>query len=363
MWTERPSAPGVITIQIQKEHLSWLLQKTKTFNIEHSTLHGDLQEDIDQFFERNRMAQESSSNFFNAYANFDQMESYLTQLQAAYPTLATIQTIGTTLEGRNITAIIISGEGDASTKPAFLMNGCQHAREWISPMTVAYIAQALLTNYTTNTDVKAIVDYFQWIIIPIVNGDGYVYTWTTDRMWRKNRDTQNSPTCVGVDTNRNWGYEWGTGGSSSIPCSDTYMGPSSFSEPEETAVANYISANTRVRAYIDYHAYGDLFMYPWGYTCTSKPTNYVTQQDGATQYANALKSVNGLVFETGTVCNTIYLASGGSNDWTYGGANVPYSYACELRGNSFVIPPENIIPSGQENFAGVVSLATFVQKN
>jgi len=104
-------------------------------------------------------------------------------------------------------------------------------------------------------------------------------------------------------------------------------------------------------------------MYPWGYTCTSKPTNYVTQQDGATQYANALKSVNGLVFETGTVCNTIYLASGGSNDWTYGGANVPYSYACELRGNSFVIPPENIIPSGQENFAGVVSLATFVQKN
>lgn len=54
-------------------------------------------------------------------------------------------------------------------------------------MTVAYLAQGLLTNYTTNSDVKAIVDYFQWIIIPIVNADGYVYTWTTDRMWRKNR--------------------------------------------------------------------------------------------------------------------------------------------------------------------------------
>lgn len=47
-------------------------------------------------------------------------------------------------------------------------------------------------------------------------------------------------------------------------------------------------------------------MYPWGYTCTAKPTNYVTQQDGATQYANAVESVNGLVFQTGTVCNTIY---------------------------------------------------------
>lgn len=125
-------------------------------------------------------------------------------------------------------------------------------------------------------------------------------------------------------------------------------------------MANYISANGRVQVYIDYHSYGDLFMYPWGYTCLQKPSNYETQQAGATDYANALQSVNGLVFETGTVCNTIYQASGGSNDWTYGAANVPYSYACELRGNSFVIPPENIIPSGAENFAGIVALAQYV---
>jgi hypothetical protein len=31
------------------------------------------------------------------------------------------------------------------------------------------------------------LDNFEWTIIPIVNADGYAYTWSTDRMWRKNR--------------------------------------------------------------------------------------------------------------------------------------------------------------------------------
>lgn len=56
-------------------------------------------------------------------------------------------------------------------------------------MTVAYIAQALLTNYTTDPSVKQIVDAFEWIIVPVVNADGYVYSWESEstRLWRKNR--------------------------------------------------------------------------------------------------------------------------------------------------------------------------------
>ena len=29
--------------------------------------------------------------------------------------------------------------------------------------------------------------HFEWHIIPVLNPDGYVHTWTRDRMWRKNR--------------------------------------------------------------------------------------------------------------------------------------------------------------------------------
>lgn len=66
-------------------------------------------------------------------------------------------------------------------------NGGQHAREWISPMTNAWIANQLVTLYGKDAQITNFVDNIEWTIIPIVNVDGYVYTWTTDRMWRKNR--------------------------------------------------------------------------------------------------------------------------------------------------------------------------------
>jgi len=156
-----------------------------------------------------------------------------------------IVNVGTTIEGRAINGIVISANTtNNATKPAIVINGCQHAREWISPMTVAYIAQALCTNYTTDPNVKQIVDSFEITVIPIVNADGYVYT-QTDRMWRKNRRVNKNSSCIGVDINRNWNYQWATVGSSPLPCSDTYQGPSGFSEPEETSVAKYISSKVQ----------------------------------------------------------------------------------------------------------------------
>ena len=230
-------------------------------------------------------------------------------------------------------------------------------------MTAAYIAQAFCQNYTQIQEVTDLVNAFEWTIIPIVNGDGYVYTWTEDRMWRKNRRSNPDSACFGVDINRNWGYQWGTGGSSALPCSDTYKGPAAFSEPEETAVSNYIASKSNVVGYIDLHSYGDLFMYPWGYTCSAWVSNNITQNAAGQDFASAVFSVHQERFTVGPVCQTIYQASGGSNDWTYGVANVPFSFAAELRGNSFVIPPDNIIPSGQEIFAGVQSWATYIQQN
>merc|ERR1712232_1358567 len=144
------------------------------------------------------------------------MEEFLIELQASYSDLSTLVNIGNTLEDRNITGIVISG-GNNQNKPKIVINGCQHAREWISPMTVAYVAQYLLQNYSVSNDVKNMVDAFEWTVIPIVNGDGYEWTWTNDRLWRKNRRNNVGSQCDGVDLNRNWDYEWGTDGSLQIP--------------------------------------------------------------------------------------------------------------------------------------------------
>ena len=145
-------------------------------------------------------------------------------------------------------------------------NGGQHAREWISPMTNAWIANQLVTLYGKDAQITNFVDNIEWTIIPIVNVDGYVYTWTTDRMWRKNRyvlillnlvvarvrladvcvrhlcavcrvmwcsriNKESWAGCVGVDVNRNWEFHWNEGGSSSNTCAEDYMGKISLEGP------------------------------------------------------------------------------------------------------------------------------------
>ena len=48
--------------------------------------------------------------------------------------------------------------------------------------------------------------------------------------------------CKGVDANRNWGFHWAEGGSSSNKCSDTYHGPEAFSEIENRHARDYLAA-------------------------------------------------------------------------------------------------------------------------
>lgn len=91
-----------------------------------------------------------------------------------------------------------------------------------------------------------------WYVLPVVNPDGYEFSHTTDRLWRKTRSMHELPTaasgrlfkrppCAGVDLNRNWDFNWGDrAGASDDPCSDQYAGPRPFSEPEAKATAAFI---------------------------------------------------------------------------------------------------------------------------
>lgn len=51
-----------------------------------------------------------------------------------------------------------------------------HAREWISPATVTYILNELLTSNDVN--VREIAESYDWYIFPSFNPDGYEYTHT-----------------------------------------------------------------------------------------------------------------------------------------------------------------------------------------
>lgn len=85
------------------------------------------------------------------------------------------------------------------------------------------------------------VDYY---ILPVVNPDGYEYTFVTDRLWRKNRRRNGYGSCSGVDLNRNFGYRWGGKGTSKDICHETYSGSAPFSEPETDAIRNFFEASS-----------------------------------------------------------------------------------------------------------------------
>lgn len=110
-----------------------------------------------------------------------------------------------------------------------------HAREWISPASVTYILKSVVENRNQLPDPLRELEYY---FLPVMNPDGYEYSFTSDRLWRKNRS--GSGVCVGTDLNRNFDFNWAGKGSSLNPCSEIYRGKAAFSEPETQAVSKFI---------------------------------------------------------------------------------------------------------------------------
>ena len=83
-------------------------------------------------------------------------------------------------------------------------------------------------------------------IVPVLNPDGYEYTFTGDRMWRKTRKPSPGNRCPGADPNRNWDSAFGTTGVSRNPCSDTYPGPHAFSGKSQGTLVQILTPDLMV---------------------------------------------------------------------------------------------------------------------
>lgn len=320
-------------------------------------------DDLQPWVDANYARPDVSGGWYDAYHPLADVWAYMQGLVDAHPTLARIEDIGVSLEGRPLRAIRITGPGDPNTKPGFFFHGGQHAREWINVPVPMYIAEWLLTNYDSNPQAKRLVDEVDWTILMVMNPDGYDYTWTNNRMWRKNR-RDNGGGIFGVDLNRNWGYQWGGEGSSSNPQSETYRGPSPFSEPETQVCRDFVLNHPNVAAYMDFHSYSQLIMWPWGYTSQFSPDHSEFDYVGSNM-ATLLRNVHGVVYRDGPVYTTIYPASGVSVDWNYG-ANMNdrmiLAFTTELRpaneqGGGFLLPPEQIVPTCEENLPTILFMA------
>ncbi|KAK4206039.1 putative carboxypeptidase precursor [Rhypophila decipiens] len=303
-----------------------------------------------------------SLTWWNSYHAYADHITFYNDLAGAFPNNSEIFNIGTSVQGRQIFGLHIWGSGGKGSKPAVYFHGTVHAREWISAKVVEYISYQLLTQYSTDLAVMAIVDKYDFYILPFVNPDGFVYSQTNDRLWRKNRQTRSGSSCVGTDINRNWPYKWSlTGGASTNKCSETYKGQAASDTPENAALVAFTTTlknSHGIKLYIDWHSFGQYILLPYGYDCTQVAANNAQQTTLAIGLKTRIALSYGTQFTYGPSCSTLYKTTGSSADYMTDVALTEFAWTIELRptgssSSGFILPPAQILPSSIEQWEGM----------
>jgi len=358
-WTE-PHRLGFVDIRAEKWELDGLLSLLKGQGMNYHVYIEDVSALIAENDRLQKIAKSSSdrSMDWKSYHTLDEITNWIDELAVNYPDLATVTEVGKSYEGRVMKLLKLSKGGEG--KEAIFTDGGIHAREWISPAVVTYMINELVSG--RDEDILDSVDLY--FMVPI-NPDGYEFTHTDDRLWRKTRSENVGYNCFGTDPNRNWGYHWGESGSSSWPCSQIYAGTEAFSEIEMQNVRDVI-LDLKPRMYLTFHSYSQIWMYPWGYTF-DLPETVDDLKPLATAAVDAVTAVFGTKFAVGTATETLGSTSaGGSDDWNLGVAGTEYAYTIELRDTGkygFLLPPDQIEDSGKEIYEGFKVVAKFVADN
>jgi carboxypeptidase T len=250
-----------------------------------------------------------------------ELYAQLDSMRVNFPDLISVkQQVGTinSIEGRPTYYVRISDNADVDeSEPEVLYTGLTHAREPMGMQQLVFFMWYLLENYTSDNEIQQLLDNTELYFVPCVNPDGYNYNCVNDPtgggLWRKNmRD--NGGGDIGVDLNRNYGYEWGydDNGSSPLPADETYRGTAGFSEPETQTIKWFCEHRQFVLA-IDYHCYSNVLIYPWGYIAGSETPDSLIYH----AYSKLMTEVN--AYAWGTPDQTVgYSANGASLDWYYG---------------------------------------------
>lgn len=250
------------------------------------------------------------------YHNYQELTDTLKNLATKNPDLLKLTSIAQTAEKRDLWALeITNDQTHAAQRPAIIFMGGHHAREHLSVEIPLMWAQFLIAEFRAgNSRVMNLLNSRVIHIIPAVNPDGMEYDISAAnyQMWRKNR-SRNSDGTFGVDLNRNYGYQWGTGGSSSNTSDDTYKGPKAFSEIESSAIKNYIEIHSNITILLSYHSFSKLILYPWGH----KYNGLEIAKDFAVHrtMAEKMSTWNGYNPQQSS---SLYVASGDTTDWSYG---------------------------------------------
>jgi hypothetical protein len=232
----------------------------------------------------------------------------------------------------------LTNEGISGDKPEVLFLATFSGRSWISTEIAMRLVNYLTINYGSDMRVTSLLDSTELWVIPVVNPDGYEFTFTTDRLWYKNlRDNDGDGVITsadGVNINRNFDSYWAFDdeGSSALPFDPIYRGTAASSEPETRALMGFTQAHD-FNFIVSYHAYGNLILYPWTWQVKTPSLDdpIFVALAGTDDNPAIWDSLLDAGYNPG-LGSDLYISNGGFTDWCYDALGVPAFYVVLTNG-------------------------------
>jgi len=155
------------------------------------------------------------------YRNYDDAVNFLYGVNANYPDITKVESIGSSVYRRPVIAFVISS-GGTKGKPRVRLTGSIHGNEYISGEILFRFIDYLTSEYGVNPRITKLVEERCIAIIPIFNPDGH----ESGRRYNANN----------VDLNRNFSFY------KDVPRS-SYQGKAAFDQPESRAMRDYSARN------------------------------------------------------------------------------------------------------------------------
>ncbi|KAI1371486.1 hypothetical protein F4677DRAFT_435340 [Hypoxylon crocopeplum] len=335
--------------------------------------------------------------FFHDYQPLSVINTWMKLLDSMFKGRGLVRmiSIGKSYEGRDIPALRIgippgpaTARGSGGRKDTILVTGGIHAREWISTSTVNYVAWSFIRSVDEDPLIAKILENFDIVFVPVLNPDGYAYSWDVDRLWRKSRQRTKMSYCPGFDLDHAFGYRWDATQHQSEPCSESYGGDQPFQAVEAAELADWARNETdngvKFVGFLDLHSYSQQVLYPYSYSCIVRPPNMENLQEVAMNLAKYMRLSNGEVYTTTSACEgavpsetladqvpntqSIRVEAGGGSaiDYMFHEFGARYSYQIKLRDTGsygFLLPSEYIIPTGEELYQAMKYFGDYLLGN
>jgi len=250
--------------------------------------------------------------------SYSEMLSDIATLAGKYPDLITVESIGSSEQGRDLPVVIL---GNKNAEYHVFIQGAIHAREHMT----SWLLMAMI-EYWSENNIQQYGDVC-FHIVPMSNPDGVVISQTktlneqqkaiyqNDKKAGYTNATQSNyasswkANAMGVDINRNFSSGWDKITERNAPSAELYRGAAPFSTAEARALRDY-TLKYDFDVTISYHATGSILYYQYG---KKEPVNSLSKS-----LAQTVKNVSGYTLTTSNGVD-----GAGYKDWAMEELGIP----------------------------------------